>query len=142
MGPGTTNATRFNQTRLPVYVDHFPAGTSSQEMAHYAQLVHTDSVLMYDFGSAKVNFQHYGMPTPPSYNLTNIPRQLPIALFTGGNDYLADPQDVLRLVSTLGPERFVSIIDTPDFNHADFVIGIDSCKVIYPAVVDLLRKYS
>ncbi len=75
-------------------------------------------------------------------DIADIPSQLPIALFTGGNDYLADPQDVLHLVSTLGSKRFVSIIDMPDFNHADFVIGIDSYKTIYPAVVKLLRRFS
>jgi len=43
--------------------------------------------------------KHYNQPVPPMYNISSIPKTLPIALFSGGNDYLADPQDVQKLVS-------------------------------------------
>eukprot|EP00697_Spironema_sp_BW2_P012880 gnl/Spiro4/29562_TR14483_c0_g1_i1.p1 gnl/Spiro4/29562_TR14483_c0_g1~~gnl/Spiro4/29562_TR14483_c0_g1_i1.p1 ORF type:complete len:391 (+),score=95.53 gnl/Spiro4/29562_TR14483_c0_g1_i1:66-1238(+) len=144
MGAGTGNATRFNQSRWDVYVSHFPAGTSSREMAHYAQLVVTNTISMYNFGSAAANQAAYGSTTPPLYDLTQIPSSatLPIALFTGGDDDLADPADVQRLVQTMGASRFTFIHNEPDWNHADFVLGITAKDVVYPLVVDLLKKYN
>jgi hypothetical protein len=76
-------------------------------MAHYAQLIDTNSLSLYDFGSSSSNMEHYNRTTPPHYNLTQIPASVPIGLFTGGQDYLADPSDVLRLISTMGESRFV-----------------------------------
>lgn len=42
---------------------------------------------MYDYGAAG-NLIHYNQSTPPQYSLSNLPTTLPIALFSGGNDYL------------------------------------------------------
>lgn len=72
---------------------------------------------MFDYGTAG-NMVKYGQPTPPPYNLglfptyaaprsaalvdvTHILSTLPLALFTGGEDYLADPTDVATLISQL-----------------------------------------
>lgn len=111
-------------------------------MAHYAQLVNTASLNLYDFMSEEANRAHYGTPKPPAYNLTDIPSSPPIALFTGGNDALADPTDVMRLIATMGSKRFVLIQDTPQFNHADFVIGATAYQVIFPSIFQLLSKYN
>jgi len=45
--------------------------------------------------------KRYGQRTPPPYLLSQMPPKLPVALFTGGNDYLADPIDVARLKKEL-----------------------------------------
>ena len=45
-------------------------------------------------------------PSPPSYNVTEL--NVPTALFTGGNDWLADPTDVnasIPLLNTTGEGR-------------------------------------
>jgi hypothetical protein len=48
VGPGINDGTRFNQSSLQLntYLHHFPAGTSSQEMAHYAQVESEKMVLV------------------------------------------------------------------------------------------------
>lgn len=129
-------------------------------MAHYAQLIDTRSLDMYDFGEAG-NMKRYHRKTPPHYNLTLIPPSVPIALFTGGADYLADPTDVLRLVATMGPARFAFMQDISYANHMYFVWSLEvrpilfadlflnysfislwqAKKTIYPKVIDLLTKY-
>lgn len=78
---GCCDPSNFNQTRLDVYWAHLPAGTSTQEMIHYSQLVDNGLFQMYDYGSASLNMQHYNQSTPPMYDLGNIPSTLPIALF-------------------------------------------------------------
>lgn len=40
--------------------------------------------------------------TPPQYNITNINVNR-LALFTGTNDALADPRDVIKLLNELNP---------------------------------------
>jgi dienelactone hydrolase len=53
---------------------------------------------MYDFGEDG-NVAHYGQPTPPAYNLNNI--KMPVSLFVGGADALADPADAQILKTEL-----------------------------------------
>jgi hypothetical protein len=84
---------------MDVYISHTPAGTSVMNMAHWAQQVRQNRYGKYDFGSASENMKRYNQPTPPNYDLTKV--KLPVALFTGANDLLADPLDVERLESIL-----------------------------------------
>lgn len=140
VGPGQHNSTLFNQSRYDLYTRFAPAGTSSMEMAHYAQLVKTGTLHFYDFG--KENPQHYGTPTPPVYNLSNIGYSVPIALFSGGKDLLADPTDVAHLASVLGTRVVLHHVD-PDFNHMAFTWSILSAERIYiPYILPLLKKYN
>jgi len=53
---------------------------------------------MYDFGTDG-NMEHYGQASPPLYDLSNI--ELPVHLFVGGADALADPADAQILKTEL-----------------------------------------
>lgn len=115
MGWDTTN---INSTRLPVYAAHEPGGTSVQNVAHWAQATKY-GFQKFDYG-AIVNLQKYGQLTPPKYNLTNFNTKTMI--FSGGQDFLADPTDV----SWLLPQIASSTIYTkslPTYSHLDFVWG-------------------
>ena len=83
---------QFNTSRLPVYLEHMPAGTSKWNLAHYAQMIRDDRLQMMDFGS-NGNVRCYGMRRPPEIFLNQITSQ-DIHLFFGDNDWLADPKDV------------------------------------------------
>jgi len=52
----------------------------------------------FNFGSAAKNIEHYGVPDPPSYNISNI-RNAPVSIFWAENDWLADPQVCLLVTS-------------------------------------------
>ena len=82
---------------------------------------------MYDYGTAG-NQAAYGQPTPPAYHLGNIPKSLPIALFTNGNDYLADPIDVAHLIQQL-PTQPVLRRNIPSYNHLDPIIAPGNLSV-------------
>lgn len=141
-GPGTHNASRFNSSLWPVYAGHFPAGTSSRVIAHYCQLVHSDPLpSMYDFGTAAKNRLHYGSDRPPVYNISAFPTTLPVALFSGGNDDLADPVDVAALAASLGARVVLNHVE-PSWNHFDPVWGLEAPARIYPAIVSLLRAHT
>ncbi|XP_078135348.1 gastric triacylglycerol lipase [Sander vitreus] len=90
------DVTNLNTTRIPVYTEHCPAGTSVQNMIHWAQAVHGGKLMAFDFGAAG-NMKHYNQSTPPLYRVQDM--KVPTALFSGGQDTLADPKDVAVLLT-------------------------------------------
>jgi hypothetical protein len=52
----------------------------------------TDKFQRYDWGAAG-NMKRYGQSTPPPYLLSNMPANLPVALFTGGTHPTMRAQD-------------------------------------------------
>lgn len=64
-------------------------------MQHWKQIYDHGVFRAFDYGSKQLNIAHYGTPTPPLYNLGNI--RVPVRLFAGSSDRLADPTDVQRL---------------------------------------------
>jgi len=129
----------FNQTRAEVYLAHTPAGTSVQNMAHWAQAVRNSEFQMFDYGTVG-NLAKYGQQVPPVYTLTNF--TVPTAIFSGGHDYLADPTDVEQLMNLLPKSVQIFNQYVEDYSHLDFVWGVDAAQVIYPNVLSLLQKYS
>ncbi|KAL6051175.1 Gastric triacylglycerol lipase-like [Balamuthia mandrillaris] len=133
-------STNINMSRVPYYLNYEPNPTSVINMAHWAQMIRHNKFQKFDWGRLG-NLLHYGQPFPPSYNLSAL-LQPPIALFTGSNDYLADPEDVLRLLSELPRETLVDFHNEPDYAHLDFILGMDARTRIFPKVLDLLKKYA
>jgi len=136
MGPSTN----LNDSRLAYYVNYQPNPTSVLNMAHWAQSVRSNVFQMYDYGTTG-NMQHYNQPTPPHYHINKIPSTLPIALFTGGNDYLADPRDVATLIADL-PSPPVLHHNEPTYAHVDYVISPSASQRAYPLILNLLATYN
>jgi len=132
--------TNINATQMSYILTYFPTSSSAKNIVHWAQEIQKPVFQKYDFGSAALNEEHYHQPTPPAYSLT-FPSTLNIALFTGGNDFLADPVDVQLLLNQLHPTP-VLVHNEPSFAHMDFILGDTSLKTIYPMILSLLNKYS
>jgi pimeloyl-ACP methyl ester carboxylesterase len=138
-GPGLKDPSRFNQSMIETYLHHFPAGTPSEAMAEYAQIVEHDDLSYYDYGTSG-NENKYGSSNPPAYDLTQIPSSVPISAFYGTDDYLADMTDVNRLISTLGKDRFDYLYQINGYSHLDFVWGLTAQNLIYPKVLQILNN--
>lgn len=130
----------LNHSRMSYYAEYQPYPTSVKNMIHWAQSVRQDVFRRYDYGE-KGNIAHYGSKTPPIYDLTKFPTSLPIALFTGGEDYLADPIDVAHLVSLL-PNPPVLTKHVDNYSHIDPMLAMNAHTVEYPDVFRLLEQYS
>uniref|UniRef100_A0A8C3ISZ5 Partial AB-hydrolase lipase domain-containing protein n=1 Tax=Chrysemys picta bellii TaxID=8478 RepID=A0A8C3ISZ5_CHRPI len=111
--------------RIYVYITHAPAGTSVQNIIHWKQV----ELLKY-----KVPCNHYD--TPPIYNVTDM--QVPTAMWSGGNDWLADPIDVDLLLPQVTNLVYHKVI--PDWNHLDFIWGLNAPERMYNEILDLMRK--
>jgi len=138
IGRDTDKTGNLNQTRIEIYISHTPAGTSTQNMAHWAQSVRQGTFAFYDYGSASANQQHYNQSTPPNYDLTKV--NVTMAIFAGGQDDLADPHDVERLMSELPKASIASYIYVEEYDHLDFTWGEDAYLKIYPTVLSMLNQ--
>ncbi|KAK3091623.1 hypothetical protein FSP39_021332 [Pinctada imbricata] len=125
-----------NVSRIPVYVSEHPAGSSTQNLVHYAQEVLSGKFQMYDFGSKKENEKHYNQSTPPEYDPSKV--EIPIALFTGGHDALADPADVKLLRPKLKNVVFEKNVEY--WEHLDLVWALDAGKLAYSHIIDMINN--
>ena len=78
---------------------------------------------MFDYGcklfSCENKIHYDGQKTPPDYDLSRI--TVPVALFYGGADLLADSVDVETfLIPNLNPETLVFTKKVDEYAHLDF----------------------
>ncbi|XP_041364368.1 gastric triacylglycerol lipase-like [Gigantopelta aegis] len=126
----------MNVSRVPVYVAHSPAGTSVQNMEHFAQGVNHDRFQMYDYGTQDANMAHYGQITPPLYHVDEM--ETPVVLFSGTHDFLADPTDVSWLAPQLKNMRAHHVI--PEWEHMDFVYAVNAPQMCYNKITSLILQ--
>lgn len=127
-----------NTTLLPIILGHEPGGTSTRTIIHFAQEVNSGRFCHYDYGSATENEKVYNQPTPPDYSLHKV--NVPVALMWGMNDWLADPKDVEYLINTLPRIILNYKVPLANFNHIDFLWGLDADTLVYKQIFKLLKK--
>ncbi|KAG2445724.1 hypothetical protein HXX76_000330 [Chlamydomonas incerta] len=140
------NPDNLDNARLPLYLSYTPAGTSVQNMAHWAQAVRSrvpNSMSYFDYGTdcaggrtGRCNQLEYGRLSAPHYNLTAI--TTPLALFSGSKDRLSDPLDMEYLVESLAPGVVRAARVLPAYEHLDFIWGIDAREELYGDVLRFL----
>jgi hypothetical protein len=114
-----------------------PSGTSVKNIVHFAQLVRSSAYQQFDYGKVG-NMIHYGQPSPPAFDISDL--KVPVALFTGGHDDLADPKDVERLLSVLPAEFVLQVHLEPSYSHLDPVWGMSAASRIYPLAIDIIKS--
>jgi lysosomal acid lipase/cholesteryl ester hydrolase len=127
---------QLNETRVPVYVAHTPAGTSTQNIQHFGQQVNSKKYQMFDYGSQGLNAVHYHQVTPPLYNVSDC--KVATYLFWGDQDILADPKDVTFLINNLPNMR--GNFECNEFNHLDFIWGLRAEPEIYQKILAIIRS--
>jgi pimeloyl-ACP methyl ester carboxylesterase len=110
-----------NTKRMDVFVGHYPAGTSAMNVDYWNQMTLNNNLQMYNYGE-EGNKIHYNSTTPPMIDLGNI--NIPIHLFSGLYDELADPTDVQRLYNALTGSPNVTWHQYP-YGHATYFWGLN-----------------
>ncbi|ERE79098.1 lipase member N, partial [Cricetulus griseus] len=101
------------------------------------KLYRSDEFRAYDWGSEAENMNHYNQSRPPIYDLTAM--KVPTAIWAGGHDALITPQDVARILPQVTNLRYFKLF--PDWNHFDFVWGLDAPQRLYSKIIGLMREY-
>ncbi|KAM1373402.1 hypothetical protein ACFX2I_024109 [Malus domestica] len=129
----------LNSSIVDVFLDHEPQSTSTKNLVHISQMIRDGMIAMFDYKDG--NMQHYGQPTPPVYNMTSIPDDLPLFLSYGGADALSDVKDVKLLMNNLenhdGDKLVLQYRD--DYAHADFVMGETAKQDVYDPLMAFFR---
>lgn len=92
-----------------------------------------NNISMYDYGDKKENRKRYGQPAPPLYNMSNIPKDIPLFFAYGGADALAVSADVKLLLHDLKDHRGDKLVVhyQKDYAHADFILAVNARQTVY-----------
>ncbi|XP_006269130.4 lipase member K [Alligator mississippiensis] len=126
----------LNMSRVDVYTAHAPAGTSVQNMIHWKQSIQSGVLRAYD-GGTDYNMAHYNQTTPFIYNVTDM--KVPTAVWSGKKDWLATPMDVDFLLQEIRNLTYHNRIR--NWNHLDFLWGLDAPEFLYKEMINLMKKY-
>ncbi|XP_036064057.1 lipase member K isoform X1 [Onychomys torridus] len=127
----------LNMSRLDVYMAHSYAGTSVQNMLHWAQAVNSGQLQAFDWGSPDQNMMHFNQLTPPVYNITKM--RVPTAIWSGGQDVVADAKDTENLLPKVA--NLIYYKEIPHYNHLDFYLGQDAPWEIYQDLIRMMEEY-
>jgi len=117
-------STQLNTSRIPVYTAHWPDSTSIQNLIHWIKSTRDKSYESYN-----------GTSYFPQYIGT------PLVVYYGDGDYLADPQDVQRLLTAAGSQAVYSK-KISGYTHMDFTWSYTAASTIYQDMLSILQKFS
>ncbi|XP_044255278.1 lipase 1-like, partial [Tribolium madens] len=126
---------QLNATLLPLFLAHVPAGCSSKQLLHYAQEINSGHFRQYDYGFW-TNLKRYHSLKPPDYDLSQI--SAPLYFFYSKNDWISSAWDVGIFAKKLKNLKGKFLISYDNFNHMDYLFGIDAPKYVYNKIISLM----
>ncbi|XP_039054485.1 triacylglycerol lipase 2-like, partial [Hibiscus syriacus] len=132
-----------NTSKASVLLKHEPQPTATKNIIHLSQMIRTGTIAMYDYGSEDEKRKQYGNSSPPVHDMRNIPKELPLFLGYGGQDMLADVEDVKALLNDLKDHEEGELFQvySEEYAHADFVLGVNASQVVYDPMISFLNLH-
>lgn len=131
----------LNSSIVDVFLSHEPQSTATKNMIHISQMIREGTIAMYDYDDDEKNREHYGQTSPPVYNMTSIPNDLPLFLSYGGADALSDINDVQLLLDSLKDHDGDKLVKQyrVDYAHADYVMSANAKQDVYDPLIAFFR---
>ncbi|XP_022773648.1 triacylglycerol lipase 2-like [Durio zibethinus] len=132
----------LNSSTVDLCIENEPQSTATKNLVHLAQTVRDGVIAKYNYGRPDYNLMRYGEAKPPIYNISNIPRDLPIFISYGGQDALSDVRDVQLLLDSLKFHDVdkLMIQYIKDYAHADFIMGINANDFVYNQIIQFFKN--
>ncbi|KAL4588627.1 hypothetical protein LXL04_001519 [Taraxacum kok-saghyz] len=127
----------FNSSRVDVYLEYEPHPSSVKNLKHLFQMIRKGTFARYDYGTIK-NLLQYGKLKPPTFDLSKIPKSLPIWMAYGGNDALGDVIDVQHTLKELKSKPNVLFLE--DYGHVDFLLSTRAYEDLYENMINFFRS--
>ncbi|XP_034993674.1 lipase member M-like [Zootoca vivipara] len=129
------NPNNLNVSRVDVYTGILPDFASVKNIIHLAQVFKSRELKYFDYGSK--NKAIYNTTTPPFYQIEDM--VVPTAVWYAGHDIMSNRKDIKLLLPRISNLVFHKYI--PEWQHADFLWGLDAPKKLYPDIFHLMLKY-
>ncbi|XP_063824708.1 lipase 3-like [Ostrinia nubilalis] len=127
----------FNQTMIPLFLGHAPAGASIRQFTHYGQGINHHTFRRFDHNPI-TNRLIYGSRIPPDYDLNLV--TAPTYIYYSVNDASTNYKDVRILVDRLPNVKGSFLMDSPTFDHLDFIWGSGVRHRLYNKMIGLMRN--
>ena len=140
---GIDEEIRIDLSRVPVLGNHEPGGTSLKNVFHWSRMVQSGEFSYHDYGSDKLNLEHYNQSKPLLYNTTHIGEvfhSFPSFLLAGENDALVSKKDLAKLVDIIGPSG-TKVERLDRFAHVDYVWGKEAKEKVFLPTVEFINKH-
>ncbi|XP_076632128.1 lipase 3 [Colletes latitarsis] len=134
---GGRNEKELNNTLLPEIGQYDPAGASTRQFVHYAQLQNSGNFEQYNYGFLG-NMRKYGSRNPPKYNIANI--KMPVYLYYGSNDEMVNVMDLEKLYKML-PNAQKFLIPYKWFTHIDFIWAMNVDTLLYNNMLNVMSRH-
>ncbi|KAK4417887.1 Triacylglycerol lipase 2 [Sesamum alatum] len=140
----TGNNCCLNTSTVETFVKNEPQSTATKNLVHFAQSVRDGVLSKYDYGNAIANMEHYGVSSPPVYDLSKIPHDFPLFLSYGGRDTLSDVTDVHILLDILKShdQDKMKVQYIQEYAHVDFIMGVDAKDIVYSEILEFFRAHN
>eukprot|EP00252_Welwitschia_mirabilis_P017415 TRINITY_DN3860_c0_g1_i2.p1 TRINITY_DN3860_c0_g1~~TRINITY_DN3860_c0_g1_i2.p1 ORF type:complete len:416 (+),score=56.59 TRINITY_DN3860_c0_g1_i2:260-1507(+) len=127
----------FNNSRVSFYLEYEPHPSSTKNIKHLFQMIRKGTFAKFDYGLLK-NLKHYGSFKPEAYHLSQIPKSLPLWMAYGGNDALADVEDIKHMLSEMNTKPQLLYLES--YGHLDFVLSIQAKQDLYYSMIDFFNS--
>ncbi|XP_017075927.2 lipase 1 [Drosophila eugracilis] len=123
----------------PFNYENLLQGGSAREIKHLHQIWKSGDFISYDFGPVE-NMQIYHGVEALSYNISQI--TVPIILYFGETDAIATPEGVHAIYAKmLKSVKSVRRINSPKFNHFDFLISNDVKGLVNDKLIEQMGQF-
>jgi lysosomal acid lipase/cholesteryl ester hydrolase len=132
---GVSLNSRLNVTRIPVYLNLVPAGTSLNTVTHLEQLLTSGAFKRFDYGDV-ANSRKYGAPKAPEFQLELV--NAPNIICVSDSDPLVSAKDVEQFSARLSNVRKTVMVS--GFDHMDFIWSPDAKSQLWDGVIEQVKK--
>ncbi|KAG8650763.1 hypothetical protein MANES_07G070900v8 [Manihot esculenta] len=127
----------LNNSRVDNFLEYEPHPSSVKNLRHLFQMIRQGTFSQYDYGIFK-NLKLYGQVKPPAFDLSQIPKSLPLWMGYGGYDALADVADVEHTLKELQTKPELLYLE--NYGHLDFLMSVHGKEDVFDHMIRFFRS--